>query len=88
MDHIKIKYDIKADAAYIQLKQGRVAKTKEEVPYLVDYDRKGNPLGIEIVDHSRKDYSHLPIYSRRELVALLRDADLNSIDPETRRKRK
>ena len=49
---MNIKYDPKADAAYIYLvdKKSSVAETKElSDEIFVDYDKDGRPLGIEII---------------------------------------
>jgi uncharacterized protein YuzE len=52
---MKITYDPKADAAYIQLKRGAVKKTKEEGDFIiVDYGAKGEILGIEILFYSKR----------------------------------
>ena len=49
------KYDARADAVYITLKKGKVYKTKKHGLCLVDYDKKGNALGIEILNYSGKE---------------------------------
>ena len=49
-----MKYDKSADALYITLKKGKVSKTKERSGYLVDYDKKGDLLGLEILHYSKK----------------------------------
>ncbi len=49
-----IKYDKSVDALYITLKKGKVSKTKEESGYLVDYDKQGDLLGVEILHYSKK----------------------------------
>jgi len=49
---MNVKYDSKADAAYIYLteKKSKVAETKElSDEVFVDYDKDGRPLGIEII---------------------------------------
>ena len=51
---MKIKYDTTADALYITLKKGRIARTKEAGAYLVDYDKKGGLLGFEVLNYSKK----------------------------------
>jgi|CXWL01.1.fsa_nt_gi uncharacterized protein YuzE len=57
-----IKYDIMADAVYVNVGSGKVAKTiKTEDRFLVDVDKDGNVVGIEILDAS----------SQQELVANL-----------------
>jgi uncharacterized protein YuzE len=48
-----IKYDIMADAVYINVGSGKVAKTiKTEERFLVDVDSEGNVVGMEILDAS------------------------------------
>lgn len=52
---MKLKYDQQADAIYMTFKRGKVKKTLEagENSFL-DIDEKGNILGLEILDFSRK----------------------------------
>ncbi len=48
---MKINYDKIADAIYMTLRKGKVAKTVElEDRLIVDVDKKGNILGIELLD--------------------------------------
>ncbi len=63
---MRIKYDKSADALYITLKKGSVAKTKEQKSYLADYDKKGDLLGLEILKYSKK----VPISDRLSLSKL------------------
>jgi uncharacterized protein YuzE len=50
---MKAIYDKEADAMHIRLKKGKVYKTHEVSPaFIVDTDKKGNVLGIEILDVS------------------------------------
>lgn len=59
---MNIKYDIMADAVYVNVGKGKVAKTvKTEDRVLVDLDHDGNVVGIEILDAS----------SQQDLVANL-----------------
>jgi uncharacterized protein YuzE len=52
---MKITYDKMADALYIYLRRGKVAKTKKVTSrLLIDVDKKGNVLGIEILEVSRQ----------------------------------
>ena len=47
---MKISYDEDADALYIKLKEGEVAKTKEvDKNTMLDYDSQENLLGIELL---------------------------------------
>ena len=48
---MKITYDKIANAAYMTLRAGKVAKTVEmSGNVIVDLDKKGNLLGIEMLD--------------------------------------
>lgn len=48
---MNINYDKVADAVYMTLRKGKVSKTVEmEDRLIVDVDKKGNILGIEILD--------------------------------------
>jgi uncharacterized protein YuzE len=69
---VKISYDKTADALYIYLKKGKVAKTKKITSrLLVDVDKKGGALGIEMLDVSHqipkkeigRVYSEMPVYT-------------------------
>ena len=52
---MKVTYDKIADAMYIYFRKGKVAKTiKVKRGLLVDVDKKGGVLGIEILDVSRQ----------------------------------
>ncbi|MDO8576024.1 MAG: DUF2283 domain-containing protein [bacterium] len=52
---MKIAYDKSADALNVSLRTGVVAKTLEIGPeILVDVDKKGNTLNIEIIGASEK----------------------------------
>ena len=51
---MKITYDKKIDAMYIRLKKGRYGHTKKITDdILVDVSKKGQVLGLEILDASR-----------------------------------
>ncbi len=50
---MQIKIDINADALYIKLRKGKIAKTKNNGDHLVDYDKKGNLIGFEIFNLSK-----------------------------------
>ena len=48
---MKLKYDSKVDAIYIELAKGRYNKTKKITDSILVYeDSKGRVLGIEILD--------------------------------------
>jgi len=52
---MKITYDKRVDALNVSLRSGTVAKTLEVAPeILLDVDRKGNTLAIEILGASEK----------------------------------
>jgi len=52
---MEITYDSKADALSITLKKGKVAKTIELAPeVLLDVDKNGKPLYLEIIGASEK----------------------------------
>ncbi len=52
---MKITYDKIADAAYMTLRKGRVSKTVEMSDnVIVDFDKKGNLLGIEMLSASKQ----------------------------------
>ena len=50
---MKIQYDKLADAMYLYLKKGKISKTvKMKDRLLVDVDKSGKILGLEILDVS------------------------------------
>lgn len=49
-----MKYDKSADALYIALKKGKILRTQEHGGYLVDYNKNGEILGLEILNYSKK----------------------------------
>ncbi len=52
---MKATYDKEADAAYLQFKPGKSAETKEvDSDILMDYDKKGNVLGIEVLNAKKR----------------------------------
>ena len=52
---MRITYDKKVDALNLSLRAGTVAKTLEIAPeIMVDMDKKGNTLNIEILGASEK----------------------------------
>lgn len=52
---MKITYDKIVDAAYMTLRKGRVTKTVEmSDSVIVDLDKKGNILGIEMLGASKQ----------------------------------
>ncbi len=52
---MKIEYSKKADAIYVYFKEEFVAKSKEiEDGVVVDFDEKGQLIGIEVLDVSQR----------------------------------
>ncbi|MBI3495057.1 DUF2283 domain-containing protein [Candidatus Berkelbacteria bacterium] len=52
---MKIYYDTQIDAVDIEFKKGTVAETKELSPeVMLDVDKKGNPLSLEILGASKR----------------------------------
>ncbi len=52
---MNIKYDKAADAIYLKLSDVEVAESDEEKPGIIlDYDKEGNIVGIELLDASHK----------------------------------
>lgn len=51
---MKIKYDKKIDAVYIEFAKGNYSKSRKiSASVLVDEDKKGKILGVEILDASK-----------------------------------
>lgn len=52
---MKIEYSKTADALYVYFREVKVSKSKEvEEGVIVDFDRKGHIVGIEILDASHR----------------------------------
>ncbi len=51
---MEITIDKVADALYIKLKKGKVSTTKNKGVYLVDYNKKGDVIGFEVLNFSKK----------------------------------
>lgn len=69
---MKVQYDKTADAMYIYLSKGKVQKTvKISDRAFVDVDKKGNVIGMEVLDISKqipkkeigKIYTEMPVYA-------------------------
>ena len=55
---MKVKYDREVDILVIQLSGGEVAGSDESKPGIImDYDKDGNVLRIEILDASKRSES-------------------------------
>ena len=50
---MKIEYSKEDDALYITLKDADVADTDELTEDIIDYDKGGNIVGIEVLDASQ-----------------------------------
>ncbi len=56
---MKIEYSKEADALYVYFREVKVTKSKEvEEGVIVDLDRKGHIVGIEILDASKRLKRH------------------------------
>jgi len=52
---MEISYDKEADAMYIELRPGEFAKNKKIDDFtIIDLDKRGNILGIELLDVSKR----------------------------------
>jgi len=52
---MKISYDKEADAMYIEFQKGEFATNKKIDDFtIIDLDKKGNILGIELLDVSKR----------------------------------
>ena len=63
---MKINYDKKVDALYIEFKRSKSVKTLEKNDnVLVDFDKNGNVVGIEVLHYSKVS----PAKERMEISA-------------------
>lgn len=61
---MEISYDKEADAMYIRFRKGTFAKNKKVDDFtVIDFDKEGNMLGIEILEASKR----MPIKSLSEV---------------------
>jgi len=44
---MKITIDRQSEATYVKLTSNNIVKTVEQKPYIIDYDKDGNIVGIE-----------------------------------------
>jgi len=52
---MKIKFDKEVDVIYLQFSDKEVAESDEDKPGIIlDYDKDGNIVGIEILEASKK----------------------------------
>ena len=55
MNEMEITFDKKADALYIKFSEGKFSKNKKiDEDTIIDLDAKGNILGIEMLNVSKK----------------------------------
>lgn len=56
--YFKVTHDPEADAAYIRIREGQVAETRDlGNNTLLDIDSDGNALGIELLDAFAAEYA-------------------------------
>ena len=63
---MQIKLDTSADALYIKLKRGKVHRTVENGNSLIDLDKKGGIIGIEVLNYSKE----VPLKSERASISV------------------
>lgn len=52
---MKVKYDKKVDVLYIAFSEEKIKESDEEKPGIIlDYDKNGSIVGIEILDASKR----------------------------------
>ena len=57
---MKIEFDPSVDTLYINLSKGEIDHTKEvQKGIMMDFDKEGNVLGIEVLDVSKRE--ELPV---------------------------
>ena len=57
---MKVRYDVEADVVYIRFREGKVAESDEiREGLIIDYDAKGVPLAIELLD-AKEILAHKP----------------------------
>ncbi len=55
---MKLEFDPTADAAYFEISPAKVETTKEIEPrIIVDYDKDGHVIGIEVLSVSKRNLS-------------------------------
>ena len=68
--HVNLKYDRHVDAAYLTLRKGRIANSEEVKPGVVlDYDKEGGILGVEILQFSKRFKAKTPKSPRTVMAA-------------------
>lgn len=52
---MKVKYDKEVDVLYISFSKNKIKESDEDKPEIIlDYDKQGSIVGIEILDASKK----------------------------------
>ena len=52
---MKVKYDKEVDVLYISFSKNKIKESDEDKPGIIlDYDKEGSIVGIEILDASKK----------------------------------
>jgi uncharacterized protein YuzE len=52
---MKVKYDKEVDVLYISFSENKINESDEDKPGIIlDYDKQGSIVGIEILDASKK----------------------------------
>lgn len=52
---MKVKYDKEVDVLYISFSKNKIKESDEDKPGIIlDYDKQGSIVGIEILDASKK----------------------------------
>lgn len=66
---MRLEYDPEAQALYIRLGKGRVAYSREvKKGVIVDYDRSGRPIGVEVLELVAKKSVEVPDAVLREVL--------------------
>lgn len=77
-----MKYDPVAHVAYIKVRAGHVAQTREEAAnVMVDLDSKGHLLGVEIIAPKSLKYETRVITVLRKIAKEFGVPQLRDIDP-------
>jgi uncharacterized protein YuzE len=63
---MEITHDASADALYIKLKGGKIHKTLRKGNSLIDLDKNGKTIGIEIINYSKA----VPAKSERSSIVI------------------
>lgn len=81
-DGAVMKYDTAAHVAYIKIREGSIAETREEAPnVMVDLDSKGHLIGVEIVSPRSLKYETRVIAVLRKIAKQFDEPQLRDIDP-------